>query len=63
MIAETATTANTTFLRHDLMIELFRLEMAMEDSQRQGANDDSIDTLQSKHARVADALTKLANMH
>jgi len=63
MIAETAATTNTTFLRHDLMIELFRLEMAMEDSQRQGANDDSFDTLQSKHARVADALSKLANLH
>ncbi|TLY52033.1 MAG: hypothetical protein E6K53_05555 [Gammaproteobacteria bacterium] len=62
MLAETST-SNTTFLRHDLMIELFRLEMAMEDSNRQGANDDSIDTLQSKHARVADALSKLANLH
>ena len=66
MLAENnATGTNPLFLRHDLMIELGRLEMAMEDAcGRQGANDNSmIETLQTKHARVAAALSKLSEMH
>jgi len=66
MLAENSNnTINPLFLRHDLMIELGRLEMAMEDAcSRQGANDGSmIETLQTKHARVAAALNKLAEMH
>jgi len=66
MLAENNNAAiNPLFLRHDLMIELGRLEMAMEDAcGRQGANDNSmIETLQTKHARVAAALTKLSEMH
>ncbi len=66
MLAENnVTVTNPVFLRHDLMIELGRLEMAMEDAcSRQGANDsDMLESLQSKHARIAAALTKLAEMH
>jgi hypothetical protein len=66
MLAENNNAAiNPLFLRHDLMIELGRLEMAMEDAcGRQGANDNSmIETLQTKHARVAAALSKLSEMH
>ncbi len=62
MLAEASTNSmNPLYLRHDLMIELGRLEMAMEDvCSRQGANDpSSLATLQNKHARVADALNKL----
>jgi hypothetical protein len=56
---------NPLFLRHDLMIELGRLEMAMEDAcSRQGANDPSaIESLQTKHARIAAALSRLPQGH
>lgn len=52
---------NPMFLRHDLMIELGRLEMAMEDAcSRHGANDsNAMESLQTKHARIADALNRL----
>ena len=66
MLAENnATATNPLFLRHDLMIELGRLEMAMEDAcSRQGANDSNmLESLQTKHARIAAALSKLAELH
>ncbi len=48
-------------LRHDLMIELGRLEMAMEDrNEAQDAEQQAaFETLQNKHARVSAALDKL----
>lgn len=62
MLATAATmTLNPLFLRHDLMIEMGRLEMAIEDARHQpSANDHSIDPLQSKLARINEALSRLS---
>ena len=46
-------------LRHDLMIELGRLEMALEDAGLGANQQAAIETLQTKHARVSAALEKL----
>ena len=57
-----ATISSVQHLRHDLMIELGRLEMAMDDfSERTAGNDpqNTIENLQSKHARVSAALDRL----
>ena len=54
---------NPLFLRHDLMIELGRLEMAIEDvrTMQPDANDRTaiVDELESKCARINEALSKL----
>jgi hypothetical protein len=62
MFAVAATmTLNPLFLRHDLMIEMSRLEMAIEDARNQApANDHSIDPLQHKLARINEALSRLS---
>lgn len=53
---------NPLFLRHDLMIELGRLEMAMED-MRDGDRVDQarqqISQLESRRARINEALSRL----
>lgn len=46
-------------LRHDLMIELGRLEMALEDAGLSANQQAAIETLQTKHARVSAALDNL----
>jgi len=58
-----ALTVNPLFLRHDLMIELGRLEMAIEDVRSHSANDQHQDVspLEAKLARVAEALTRLSS--
>lgn len=55
-------TLNPLFLRHDLMIEMSRLEMAIEDARHQGsANDaDAISPLETKLARINEALSRLS---
>lgn len=56
-----AMTVNPLFLRHDLMIEMGLIEMAIEDARHQApANDHSIDPLQSKLARINEALSRLS---
>lgn len=54
-------TTNQIFMRHDLMVELGRLEMAMEEAcSRRGINDeDALESLQAKRDRIAAALSKL----
>jgi len=56
-----ASISSVQHLRHDLMIELGRLEMAMEDvNQRHDSEQQGmIENLQNKHARVTAALNKL----
>jgi hypothetical protein len=53
---------NPLFLRHDLMIELGRLEMAMQDMRSTSAMNDA-DTqfkqLESRRARINEALSRL----
>ncbi len=56
-----ALTINPLFLRHDLMIELGRLEMAIEDVRsHHSANDQVLSPLETKLARINEALTRLS---
>ena len=56
-----ALTVNPLFLRHDLMIELGRLEMAIEDVRSHSANEQQeLNPLQTKLARVTEALNRLS---
>jgi hypothetical protein len=56
-----ALTVNPLFLRHDLMIELGRLEMAIEDVRHASANDqNSLNPLETKVARITEALSRLS---
>ena len=56
-----ALTVNPLFLRHDLMIELGRLEMAIEDVRSHSANDQhELSPLEAKLARVTEALNRLS---
>jgi hypothetical protein len=52
---------NPLFLRHDLMIELGRLEMAIDDvrTTQPAANDQLVREIESKCARINEALSKL----
>ena len=55
-------TSNVEFLRHDLMIELSRTEMALENLQgRTAANQPELaQTLAQRMAKISEALAKLA---
>lgn len=56
-----ALTINPLFLRHDLMIELGRLEMAIEDVRsHHSANDQALPPLETKLARISEALSRLS---
>jgi len=63
MLHESQTSISSVqYLRHDLMIELGRLEMAMENVTQNSADAEqqvAIENLQNKHARVSAALSKL----
>ncbi|GAH38347.1 MAG: hypothetical protein J0I77_06880 [Rudaea sp.] len=62
MLTENHTSISSVqHLRHDLMIELGRLEMAMEDANRRQDTEQqsTIESLQNKHARVSAALSRL----
>jgi hypothetical protein len=52
---------NPLFLRHDLMIELGRLEMAIDDVRlhQPAANESLVCELETKCARINEALAKL----
>lgn len=53
---------NPLFLRHDLMIELGRLEMAMDDMREQGTPDQArqqVAQLETRRARINEALSRL----
>ncbi|MCB1572618.1 MAG: hypothetical protein R3F08_01235 [Dokdonella sp.] len=53
---------NPLFLRHDLMIELGRLEMAMQDMRSTAAVNDAnaqLQQLESRRARINEALSRL----
>jgi hypothetical protein len=53
-----AITVNPMFLRHDLMIELGRLEMAIEDVRNQDSAND-VAPLESRIAHISNALSRL----
>lgn len=50
---------NPLFLRHDLMIELGRLEMAIDSVRLQEAANDTLGRLESRHAKINEALSRL----
>jgi len=54
-----AISLNPLFLRHDLMIELGRLEMAIDSARAQAAVNESVDQLETRCARINEALSKL----
>ena len=55
-------TLNPLFLRHDLMIEMGRLEMAIDDARTHTAANDqqALAPLESKLARINEALGRLS---
>lgn len=63
MIATAATMIlNPLFLRHDLMIELGRLEMAMDDMREHTSVEQTqpqIAQLENRRARINEALSRL----
>jgi len=58
----TSMTVNPLFLRHDLLIELGRLEMAIEDAREQASSNDRdmISPLETKKQRINEALVRLS---
>ena len=53
---------NPLFLRHDLMIELGRLEMAIDSARSQTAANDTTEAvgkLETRCAKISEALSKL----
>lgn len=57
--AATVMNVNPLFLRHDLMIELGRLEMAIDSARSQEAANETVGQLVSRCARINEALSKL----
>jgi hypothetical protein len=63
MLATAATlTLNPLFLRHDLLIEMGRLEMALDYARMHEAANDSqaLAPLETKLARINEALSRLS---
>jgi hypothetical protein len=58
----TALTLNPLFLRHDLMIEMSRLEMALDEARsHEAANEQqALAPLETKLARINEALSRLS---
>ena len=50
---------NPLFLRHDLMIELGRLEMALDEARSLATENETLGQLETRRARINEALTKL----
>jgi hypothetical protein len=50
---------NPLFLRHDLMIELGRLEMAIEGARAETVSNTSLDQLETRFAKINEALSRL----
>lgn len=62
MLSSSTIRLNPLFLRHDLMIELGRLEMAMQDMRGTSAAEQAASQLQqleSRRARINEALSRL----
>ena len=53
-------TVNPMFLRHDLLIELGRLEIAIGDVRTQPSANDSLTALETRHSTINQALGLLA---
>ncbi|ANB16088.1 hypothetical protein [Dokdonella koreensis] len=59
--AAAALNINPLFLRHDLMIELGRLDMVIEDarSRQQTPQNELVVQLETRRARINEALSRL----
>jgi hypothetical protein len=53
-------TNDPVFLRHDLMIEIGRIDMALDESRDRVAANEVLESLQKRRATLNDALTRLA---
>ena len=52
---------NPLFLRHDLLIEMGRLEMALDQARHEAANEQqALAPLETKLARINEALSRLS---
>ena len=61
-MATVAQSFNPLFMRHDLMIELGRVEMVLESLRQQAGQDEQvrhIPDLEARKQRLSDALTRL----
>jgi len=57
----TTLTLNPLFLRHDLLIEMGRLEMALDQARHEAANErQALAPLETKLARINEALSRLS---
>lgn len=59
MSSNVSMTLNPLFLRHDLMIELGRLDMALGQARAQAAAD-AVDQLEARRAKLDEALTRMS---
>ena len=50
---------NPLFLRHDLMIELGRLEMAIDSARAHESANDAVHQLETRCAKINEALSQL----
>ncbi|MEO7064400.1 MAG: hypothetical protein ABI082_11600 [Dokdonella sp.] len=50
---------NPLFLRHDLMIELGRLEMAIDSARSHESANDAVHQLETRCAKINEALSQL----
>jgi hypothetical protein len=50
---------NPLFLRHDLMIELGRLEMALDEARVESPATEAVGQRETRRARINEALSKL----
>jgi hypothetical protein len=53
---------NPTYMRHDLMIEIFRIEQALDEAKARqlSVNPDILSTLERRRAALNDALVRLS---
>lgn len=58
MNGSTIVSVNPLFLRHDLMIELGRLELELDEA-RARHDDTPLDQLESRCAKISEALNRL----
>ncbi len=50
---------NPLFMRHDLMIELGRLELAIDNARTHHAANDEVEQMETRCAKLSEALARL----
>lgn len=59
MNAATNVSFNPLFMRHDLMIELGRLELAIDDARSHQSANDEVEQMETRCAKLNEALARL----